>query len=555
MDDDKSDQSLNWFKLSKEGRVREIVLRRKNNESFADIAEALLGDRNKKTTIWHWYKRNIKDIQESMSRFEFTDADQWVMFDIMQSLFPRLDATMVHLLEEIKALQTRQNESMQQQKDKFNLTASFLDSIEERMSKGLNQMASQLRASGVSRGYPVSSSNVGTGPPPPPSSGGIPPPPPGSGLPSPTAPPTGDGNIPGPFASLGGDNFRTDFEEMDLEDIKVLPREFLENLSTTDRTRIQNRVKEIKMLSKMSSEDREAYLTKKREEKERASASEDLGSSLKTMLDDQDSLFSRMKRAAEVSAIEGSGTFGSFTTDFIYSYCIACSKSTRNEDEAANQCSYCGSDLDHLVEEEEKLNYKYYECLDCKMKELVDENFSRGSTIIIKSRWKIADGDSEPKNHSLCKSKNIREISSAILTKEDPDKQFSYPLMALKKILQKELTIKNKEPLKNTLSQIYNALQSVPDIVKQSEARKITKKFLDLMKPLLDELRSIANSNVPDSEIIDNIDNLFLDLKELQTEESPQHYLKMNETNQFISKIDQLITRILPILEKTLSNE
>jgi len=60
---------------------------------------------------------------------------------------------------------------------------------------------------------------------------------------------------------------RTDFEEMNMEEITALPQDFLEVLTPVDRNRLQSRVKELKLLEKMNPKDREAYLQKKREEK------------------------------------------------------------------------------------------------------------------------------------------------------------------------------------------------------------------------------------------------------------------------------------------------
>ena len=50
-----------------------------------------------------------------------------------------------------------------------------------------------------------------------------------------------------------------------MKEITSLPPDFLESLSTTDRGRIQARVKELKMIEKMSPEEREEYLQKMRE--------------------------------------------------------------------------------------------------------------------------------------------------------------------------------------------------------------------------------------------------------------------------------------------------
>lgn len=101
-----------WFQMSSDQRREEIINRRHKNESFAQIAEELLGSSKNKSTIWSWAKRNLNDtdIYPQMASLpsepygSFSDVQQWIMFDILSSLFPRLDAMSQHLLIEIQKI-------------------------------------------------------------------------------------------------------------------------------------------------------------------------------------------------------------------------------------------------------------------------------------------------------------------------------------------------------------------------------------------------------------------------------------------------------------------
>ena len=112
------------------------------------------------------------------------------------------------------------------------------------------------------------------------------------------------------------------------------------------------------------------------------------------------------------------------STEYFYIYCISCGKTNRSEDPDLSECQYCQSDSDHLVSDEEKSSYSFYECLDHKEDEYVDLNYSRGKQITVLSRWKIRAGE-KVDTHG-CPPDAIRNISSAVHSKADPDKEFSY---------------------------------------------------------------------------------------------------------------------------------
>jgi hypothetical protein len=303
-------------------------------------------------------------------------------------------------------------------------------------------------------------------------------------------------------------------------------------------------VKELKRIEKMSPEERMEYLQKKREEKERAEAAEGLGGSLTAMLDDSDSLFARMRASADDSQVSGTGTFGKFTTEYIYFYCIACGKMNRAEDEdAITNCEHCNAGLDQLVPDEKKAEYTYWECLSTKSREHVDLTYTRGKQIVVKSRWKVPAR--ETLSIDICPPNEARDITSAVLVKTDPDKQFSHYITLLRMYTQLNL----QGDLKTYLQDLSNEIQQLPDIPSREAAVQQADAILDKVEFLLDWLgdRDIIESVADSEEIQIQINNLTQDLKLLRDPESPQELNKTSEVGQISSKIDQILNRFTSV--------
>ncbi len=520
--------------MNTDQRIEAIRLGRLNQQSFAEIAEDLLGSDKNKSTIWSWAQRNMEssDIYPRMRKlpkapYSITDVEQWVMYDTISSLFPRLDALSQHIIEEMKNILTDQHRN-------FTITAGFLDDLEKRVIEAISRNTA-LFSSRVSRVIPstapspISPTSIGRGitvspPPPPPTSG--------SNLPVQDRVPAG------PMTEL-----RTDFEEMSMEEITALPQDFLEVLTPVDRNRLQSRVKELKMIEKMNPKERETYLQKKREEKERADATEGLGGSLTAMLDDSDSLFARMRHAADDSQVLGTGTFGKFTTEYFFFYCLACGKTNRSEEENISSCGYCNAEPYQLVSDEEKSNYTYWECLSAKKREPVDLNYFRGKQIVVRSRWKTPIGETlDQKN---CEPENLREITSAVLVKTDPDKQFSHYLASFRMYSQ----LKLQGDLKSYLEELSDEIQKFPDTSTKANANSQAIIILDKISFLLEWLESReVTKSVSDSEGIQiQVENLKEDLKLLQDPDSPQELRKASEVGQIASRIDQILNRFMKI--------
>ncbi|MHA2155464.1 MAG: hypothetical protein ACXABU_09035 [Candidatus Hodarchaeales archaeon] len=521
-----------WYSLSKEDRKKELIQRRLDNQTFEQIADELLGNRKKKSTIWSWAQRNMdnNEIYPALRALtpepfkKFGEVEQWIMYDVLQYMFPRLDAMTEHLLTEVRKTLDKQEKLRADQKVKFEQTAGFLDELERRIVASIqrNLQAVQIQSSSAP-------------PPPRPIVGGAPPPPPppgGAMLATSTVPA-------GPISAL-----RTDFEEMSMDEITALPPDFLEALTPVDRGRIQNRVKELKMIEKMSPEDREEYLRKKEEEKARSEAAEGLGSSLTAMLDDDESLFARMRRSADESGVSGTGTFGKFTTEYTYIYCIACGKTNRTEEESIDQCNYCQADTTLLVTDDDKSNYTYFECLTHKAQEYVDLDYTRGKQIVILSRWKTPVGETTHPHD--CPVNQIREITTAIMSKADPDKQFSHYLTLFRLYTQ----LKLQKDLKPLFEQLSLTIQKLPDSLSKEAAISDT---YELMDHILEVIAWITERNVIEAlsnyaEIQATIDNLILDIDPLRDAESPQELRKASDIGSVTSKADQLLNKFTAII-------
>ncbi|MFW9779321.1 MAG: hypothetical protein ACFFE8_10755 [Candidatus Heimdallarchaeota archaeon] len=514
-----------WKSMTFEERIEVVRERRSNGETFAMIAESLIGSSKNKSTIWSWARRNMEthDLYPKMDKFptepysRFTEVEQWTIYDIITALFPRLDAITQHLLIEIEQISKEQNQ-------KFTTTAGFLDQLEQRVIQAIQQniMASsgvQIPASSIRPTPPIPSPRR-TVPPPPPSTSAL------------------------PSAILPDHELRNDFEEMTLEEIAALPQSFLETLNTSERNRLQERVKELRMLSIMSLEERTAYLLKKQEERERVEATEGLGASLSEMLADSGSLFARMRRVADDSGVSGTGTFGKFLTEFNYFYCFACGTTNRVEGDSASTCISCHSGEELLVKDEEKSQFRYWECLSEKILEPVDSEYTRGAPISVKSRWKTLIG--ETAKTGACKDGDVREITPFVLIKENPDQQFAHYLTLFRLYLQLGLP----NDLKSELETLLITIQQLPDITSKDHTSTLAIKIMTILTNVLNWLQSEnIMKSIPDNQTIGmQVRNLLQDIDILQDPDSPQELPKASEIGQITGKVDQILNRFTQIL-------
>jgi len=331
-----------------------------------------------------------------------------------------------------------------------------------------------------------------------------------------------------------------------MDEIATLPQDFLETLSPVDRGRLQARVKELRMTEKMSPEEREEYLRKKLEEKERSDAQEGLGTSLTSMLDDSDSLFARMRRAADDSEVSGTGTFGKFMTEYIYFYCFSCGKMNRSEDENIAECEYCGASPDLLVQDDIKSEYTYWECLSRKRMEIIDLDYSRGKQIAIRSRWKSPKGENT--NPLNCNPNDFREITTTVEIKADPDKQFSHYLTLFRLYAQLPL----RGDLKTYIVDLNDKIQEFPDVANIEIGVLLAESIIDKIQFLLNWINSkeVIKGHPQAIDFAKQIENLHKDLQLLQDSESPQELSKSSDIGQIGNKLDQILNKFTAILSQ-----
>ena len=209
-----------------------------------------------------------------------------------------------------------------------------------------------------------------------------------------------------------------------------------------------------------------------------------------------------------------------------------------------NECEYCGAGEEQMVSDEEKSNFTFWECLSAKNRELVEISYSRGKQIIVRSRWK-SPVDS-PIDSKACDPDHIREITSAVHAKVDPDKQFSHYLTLFRMYTHLNL----QGDLKTYLADLSNEIQKITDMTSKDQANYQAVQIMDKITFLLKwiESRDIFNSFPSSKELQIQGKNLHQDIKLLQDPESPQELRKASEIGQIVNKTDQILNRFTSIL-------
>jgi predicted Zn-ribbon and HTH transcriptional regulator len=169
----------------------------------------------------------------------------------------------------------------------------------------------------------------------------------------------------------------------------------------------------------------------------------------------------------------------------------------------------------------------------------VDIDYSRGKQIVVRSRWKTPIDAFE--NPMECPSDKVREITSAVHVKADPDKQFSHYLTLFRMYTQLNL----QGDLKTYLSELSEEIQKLSDASSKDSANSQAILIMDKIIFLLEwiESRKIIESVPLSDEIKIQVENLVQDIKLLQDPESPQELRKASEIGQVASKVDQILNR------------
>ncbi len=289
-----------WFSLSKEEKRKKIIELRREGKSYAKIAEILLNDPKKKSTVFQWAKRNIdatllKTDRETRAEHlptdplydaiprELSPEEQRIMYDILLSLYGKLNAIGIQVIEEVEKVLNTQLESLKK-------TGFVLDTLEERIISAIKKNIATISPQHSSPLPPVA---------------------PAQRPPTPPRPPTRTPQIP-PIPSQkpllsqkSGAPTLEEIENMTLDEIRKLPPDFLESLSLEERKKFMAIVEEKKKIANMSPEEREEYLRKKAEEKEKAQAADQLIFSLK-----ENPMFKKLKEKADAHQLVGRGEFG-----------------------------------------------------------------------------------------------------------------------------------------------------------------------------------------------------------------------------------------------------
>ncbi len=156
---------------------------------------------------------------------------------------------------------------------------------------------------------------------------------------------------PPPPAALGNvknyqlDGLDIDFSKMTFEELKQYTPDFLSELPLSLRNQYNTRQKELKLIKKMTPNQRKSYFRKKKKEQEQAALLDDLKNSLKNLSVSDNALFLKMKQQAEKSVLTGQGTLGNFGQKIIFINCHKCNTTNRIIESKKAMCEKCHAPL------------------------------------------------------------------------------------------------------------------------------------------------------------------------------------------------------------------
>jgi len=178
------------------------------------------------------------------------------------------------------------------------------------------------------------------------------------------------------------------------------------------------------------------------------------------------------------------------------------------------------------------------------LQESVDLDYTRGKQVAIISRWKTPIGEeNDPHN---CPADQMRDITTAVMSKADPDKQFSHYLTYLRLYSQLKLL----PNLKPQIIHFLNVVQKLPDITSKEEAITTVSELLSHIRTFISWISelNIAERFSNYAEIQAAMDNIILDIDPLEDAESPQELRKASDVGSVISKADQLMNKFTSII-------
>jgi hypothetical protein len=135
------------------------------------------------------------------------------------------------------------------------------------------------------------------------------------------------------------------FSNMTLEEMKQFSPKFLSELPLSLRNNYNSRLKELKMLEKMTPKQKREYYRKKKKEQENAANLDELVESLKKLSESDNHLFLKMKKQAEKSVLKGQGTLGSFKQKKVFVLCQNCNTTNKILEGKITPCEKCHAPL------------------------------------------------------------------------------------------------------------------------------------------------------------------------------------------------------------------
>ncbi|UCG00418.1 MAG: hypothetical protein JSW11_12305 [Candidatus Heimdallarchaeota archaeon] len=140
-------------------------------------------------------------------------------------------------------------------------------------------------------------------------------------------------------------NIEINFSQMPLEELKQFSPEFLSELPLSLRNQYNTRLRELKLISKMTPKQRKEYFKKKKKEQEQATKLDDFKNSLRNLSGVDSPLFLKMKKQAEKSVLAGQGTLGNFGEKMIFINCHKCNTTNKILEGKDTLCKNCRSPL------------------------------------------------------------------------------------------------------------------------------------------------------------------------------------------------------------------
>ncbi|MHA2223984.1 MAG: hypothetical protein ACXAC8_02195 [Candidatus Hodarchaeales archaeon] len=144
---------------------------------------------------------------------------------------------------------------------------------------------------------------------------------------------------------LSPNNTEINFMAMELEEIKKFTPEFLETLPIDKRNQYNVRLKELQEINRMTPEERRKYFENKRQEQAQIAKVEEFREAMKNLGEINNPLFEKMKKQADDSSLQGSGTLGIIGPKSVFVHCYNCNETNEILEGEEVLCKSCETPL------------------------------------------------------------------------------------------------------------------------------------------------------------------------------------------------------------------